>query len=148
RKFKIAVTGSPHDRAAVRVHDIGLRMHRNEVGEAGFEVLVGGGLGRTPMIGKTIKPFLPKRDLPSYLEALLRTYNLAGRRDNRYKSRIKILVHDVGAAKMAELVEAEWASIRAGALAITDDDIARVARQFAPPPYEARTGLSEAVERA
>ena len=147
RKFKIAVTGSPHDRAAVRVHDIGLRMHRNAAGEVGFEVLVGGGLGRTPMIGKTVKPFLPKHHLLSYLEAILRVYNLAGRRDNLYKSRIKILVHDVGAARMAELVEAEWAPIRDGALAVADDDIARLAAQFAPPPYVARAPRSEAVER-
>jgi sulfite reductase (NADPH) hemoprotein beta-component len=147
RKFKIAVTGSPHDRAAVRVHDIGLRMHRNDEGEVGFEVLVGGGLGRTPMIGKTVKNFLPKRRLLSYLEAILRVYNLAGRRDNLYKSRIKILVHDVGAARMAELVEAEWAPIRDGALAVADDDIARLAAQFAPPPYVARAPRSEAVER-
>jgi sulfite reductase (NADPH) hemoprotein beta-component len=146
RKFKIAVTGSPHDRAAVRVHDIGLRMHRDEQGEAGFEVLVGGGLGRTPMIGKTIKPFLSKRHLLSYLEAILRVYNLAGRRDNLYKSRIKILVHDIGAAAMAERVEAEWA-LRDGALAVSDEDIARIARQFAAPPYENRVARSEPVER-
>jgi sulfite reductase (NADPH) hemoprotein beta-component len=82
RKFKIALTASAHDRAAVRVHDIGLRMHRNGAGETGFEVIVGGGLGRTPFIGKTIKPFLPKRDLLSYVEAILRTYNQYGRRDN------------------------------------------------------------------
>jgi sulfite reductase (NADPH) hemoprotein beta-component len=147
RKFKIAVTGSPHDRAAVRVHDIGLRMHRDERGEVGFEVLVGGGLGRTPMIGKTVRRFLPKRDLLTYLEAILRVYNLAGRRDNLYKSRIKILVHDLGAARLAELVEAEWAQIRDGALAVTDDDIARLAAQFAPPPYRVRTARSDAVER-
>src|ERR1700692_4161446 len=93
RKFKIAVTAATQDRAAVKVHDIGLRLHRNGAGEIGFEVLVGGGLGRTPFIGKTIKPFLPKRDLVSYVEAILRVYNQAGRRDNIYKARIKILVH-------------------------------------------------------
>jgi len=147
RKFKIAVTGSPHDRAAVKVHDIGLRMHRDETGEAGFEVLVGGGLGRTPMIGKTIKGFLPKRHLLSYLEAILRVYNLAGRRDNLYKSRIKILVHDIGAAAMAERVEAEWATIRDGALEVSDDDLARVARHFVRPPYAERPARSEILER-
>ena len=147
RKFKIAVTGSPHDRAAVKVHDIGLRMHRNADGEVGFEVLVGGGLGRTPLIGKTIKRFLPKRHLLSYLEAILRVYNLAGRRDNLYKSRIKILVHDIGAERMAEQVEVEWAPLRDGALAVTDDDIARIARNFVPPPYRACAPRSEAVER-
>src|SRR5262249_35630668 len=87
RKFKIGVTGAPHDRAAVKVHDIGLRMHRNEAGEIGFEVLVGGGQGRTPVIAKTIRQFLPKRHLLSYLEAILRIYNQLGRRDNLYKSR-------------------------------------------------------------
>src|SRR5690242_15848056 len=92
RKFKIAVTGSPHDRAAVKVHDIGLRMHRDAAGEAGFEVIVGGGQGRTPAIGVTIRDFLPKQHLLSYLEAILRIYNLQGRRDNLYKSRITILL--------------------------------------------------------
>ena len=102
RKFKIALTAAAHDRAAVRVHDIGLRMHRNEAGEIGFEVIVGGGLGRTPFIGKTIKPFLPKRDLLSYVEAILRVYNQYGRRDNIYKARIKILVHELGAEAFAK----------------------------------------------
>ncbi|MEE8293450.1 MAG: nitrite/sulfite reductase, partial [Kiloniellales bacterium] len=96
RKFKIAVTGTPHDRAAVRVHDIGLHIRRNEAGEAGFEVIVGGGQGRTPIIGKTIRDFLPKRHLLSYLEAILRVYNQLGRRDNLFKARIKILVNAVG----------------------------------------------------
>ena len=114
RKFKIAVTGSPHDRAAVKVHDIGLRMHRNEAGEIGFEVLVGGGQGRTPVIAKTIRPFLPKRHLLSYLEAILRIYNQLGRRDNLYKARIKILVDSVGADRFTQLVEEEWQQIRDG----------------------------------
>jgi sulfite reductase (NADPH) hemoprotein beta-component len=148
RKFKIAVTGSPHDRAAVRVHDIGLRMHRNDAGEVGFEVLVGGGLGRTPMIAKSIKPFLPKRHLLSYLEAILRVYNLAGRRDNSFKARIKILVHDIGAAAMAERVEAEWRALRDGELDGVDAELARIAAMFAPPPYAARPARSEALERA
>ncbi len=100
------------------MHDIGLRLHRNAAGETGFEVLVGGGLGRTPFIGKTIKPFLPKRDLLSYVEAILRVYNLYGRRDNIYKARIKILVHELGAEKFAAEVEEEWRAMqgrRAGA---------------------------------
>jgi sulfite reductase (NADPH) hemoprotein beta-component len=96
RKFKIAITGAEKDRAAVRVHDIGLQMRRNLKGEIGFEVIVGGGLGRTPVIGKTIRPFLPKRHLLSYLEAILRVYNQLGRRDNKYKARIKILVRAMG----------------------------------------------------
>src|SRR5215813_12235450 len=135
RKFKIAVTGSPHDRAAVKVHDIGLRMHRNAAGEIGFEVIVGGGQGRTPAIGVTIRDFLPKQHLLSYLEAILRTYNLLGRRDNLYKSRIKILVAAVGAAKFAEMVEAEWAEIKDGPLTLPAAEIARIEAQFAPPVY-------------
>jgi sulfite reductase (NADPH) hemoprotein beta-component len=136
RKFKIAVTGAPNDRAAVRVHDIGLRLHRNDSGEIGFEVMVGGGLGRTPIIGKTIRQFLPKRDLLSYLEAILRVYNRYGRRDNIYKARIKILVQQLGAAAVAEQVEAEWATLRDGALQLPAATIAAIAAHFAPPPYE------------
>ena len=101
RKFKFAITASPHDRAAIKIHDIGLRLHRNAEGEAGFEVLVGGGLGRTPFIAKTIKPFVHGRDLLSYVEAILRVYNQYGRRDNIYKARIKILVHELGIEKFA-----------------------------------------------
>ncbi len=136
RKFKIALTASAHDRAAVRVHDIGLRMHRNGAGETGFEVIVGGGLGRTPFIGKTIKPFLPKRDLLSYVEAILRTYNQYGRRDNIYKARIKILVHELGAEKFAREVEEEWQSIKDGALALDPAVVAEIAARFRYPDYE------------
>jgi sulfite reductase (NADPH) hemoprotein beta-component len=146
RKFKIAITGSPNDRAAVRVHDIGLRMHRNETGETGFEVIVGGGLGRTPMIGKTIRRFLPKGDLLSYLEAILRVYNQAGRRDNLYKARIKILVHEIGAEEMQRRVETEWERIRTGTLALPADLISGIADHFAPPPYEAAQGPEPALE--
>ncbi len=130
RKFKIAVTAADHDRAAIRVHDIGLRLHRNDSGETGFEVVVGGGLGRTPFIGKTIKPFLPKRDLLSYIEAVLRVYNLYGRRDNIYKARIKILVHELGAEKFAAAVDEEWRAIRDSALALDDAIIADIASRF------------------
>jgi sulfite reductase (NADPH) hemoprotein beta-component len=147
RKFKIAVTGSPHDRAAVRVHDIGLRLHRNEEGEVGFEVIVGGGLGRTPMIGKTIREFLPKRHLLSYLEAILRAYNLAGRRDNLYKARIKILVHEIGVEEMRRRVEAEWDAIRDGALELPPETIDAIATHFAPPAYEPQPAVDLAVER-
>ena len=136
RKFKIAVTGAPNDRAAVKVHDIGLRMHRNEAGEAGFEVIVGGGQGRTPMLGPTIRPFLPKRHLLSYLEATLRVYNMLGRRDNMYKARVKILVHAVGAERFAEMVEEEWNHLKDGALGLPAAEIERIAAQFAPPPYD------------
>src|SRR2546421_8776542 len=126
RKFKIAVTAAAHDRAAIRVHDIGLRLHRNGAGEVGFEVVVGGGLGRTPFIGKTIKPFLPKRDVLSYVEAALRTYNQFGRRDNIYKARIKILVHDLGAEAFAKEVDAEWQPIKDGPLALDPAVVAAV----------------------
>src|SRR4051794_11188032 len=136
RKFKIALTASAHDRAAVKIHDIGLRMHRNGAGETGFEVIVGGGLGRTPFIGKTIKPFLPKRDLLSYVEAILRTYNQYGRRDNIYKARIKILVHELGAEKFAREVEEEWQSIRDGALALDPAVVAEISTRFRYPDYE------------
>lgn len=136
RKFKIAITAARHDRAAVRVHDIGLRLHRNGAGETGFEVVVGGGLGRTPFVGKTIKPFLHKRDLLSYVEAILRVYNQYGRRDNIYKARIKILVHELGAEKFAAEVESEWRRIKDGALAIDPLRIAEVAARFCYPQYE------------
>ena len=147
RKFKIAVTGSSQDRAAVRVHDIGLRLHRNEQGEIGFEVIVGGGLGRTPMIGKTVREFLPKRHLLSYLEAILRAYNLAGRRDNLYKARIKILVHEIGTEEMRRRVEAEWEAIRDGALELPAETIDAISRHFAPPAYVPQPAVDLAVER-
>jgi len=137
RKFKIALTASAHDRAAVKIHDIGLHMHRNGAGETGFEVMVGGGLGRTPFLGKTIKPFLPKRDLLSYVEAIMRTYNQYGRRDNIYKARIKILVHELGAEKFARELEEEWQSIKDGALALDPAVVADIAARFRYPDYEA-----------
>jgi sulfite reductase (NADPH) hemoprotein beta-component len=147
RKFKIAVTGSPNDRAAVRVHDIGLRMRRDDQGEVGFEVIVGGGLGRTPMIGKTIRDFLPKRHLLSYLEAIMRVYNRYGRRDNLYKARIKILVHEIGVESMRQQVEEEWAQIRDGALDLPGDVIQGIARHFAPPPYQSQPTIATETER-
>ncbi len=134
RKFKIAVTGSPNDRAAVKVHDIGLRMHRNAAGWPGFEVIVGGGQGRTPMIGKTIREWLPTDRLLPYLDAIMRVYNLLGRRDNKFKARIKILVHETGAEQFARLVEEEFA--RATVTAAPDgEELARIAAYFAPPAY-------------
>src|SRR3984893_4491337 len=135
RKFKIALTASAHDRAAVKVHDIGLRMHRNGAGEPACGLLVGGGLGLTPFIGKTIKPFLPKRDLLSYVEAILRVYNQYGRRDNIYKARMKILVHELGAEAFAKEVETEWQSIKDGALALDSALIAEIAPRFRYPDY-------------
>ncbi|HTR86907.1 MAG TPA: nitrite/sulfite reductase, partial [Reyranella sp.] len=147
RKFKIAVTGSPNDRAAVRVHDVGLRLWRNPGGEVGFEVIVGGGLGRTPMIGKTVRDFLPKDELLAYLEAILRVYNRYGRRDNLYKARIKILVHEIGVEKMREEVEAEYAATRDGALRLDPETIDAIARQFEPPPLPHRSATVAEVER-
>jgi len=136
RKFKIALAGGPIDRAAVRFHDIGLHMRKNAQGEVGFEVLVGGGQGRTPIIAETIRKFLPKRDLLSYLEAILRVYNVLGRRDNIYKARIKILVRSTGPEKFAEMVEREWESIRGGDLDLPDNEVSRIRAYFAPPAYE------------
>ncbi len=136
RKFKIALTGSPNDRAAVRVHDIGLRMLRDEAGDPGFEVLVGGGLGRTPMIGAVIRRFLPARDLLGYVEAILRVYNRFGRRDNIYKARIKILVASLGAEAFAAAVEDEWRALDRERLAIDPAALERIAADFRPPTYE------------
>jgi sulfite reductase (NADPH) hemoprotein beta-component len=136
RKFKIAVGAAGHDRAALRIHDLALRLHKNGAGETGFEVMVGGGLGRTPFLAKTIKPFLPKRDVLSYVEAVLRLYNQYGRRDNIYKARIKILVHDKGAEQFAKEVEAEWQSIKDGALALDSAVVADIAARFEYPEYQ------------
>jgi sulfite reductase (NADPH) hemoprotein beta-component len=136
RKFKIAITGSPQDRAVSKVNDIGLHLVRNEQGEIGFEVLVGGGLGRAPMIGHVIREFCPPRDLLAYLEAILRVYNLHGRRDNIHKARIKILVKALGPAKFREMVEAEFEAARETAPVLDDAEIARVKAFFVPPPYE------------
>ncbi|WP_373084105.1 nitrite/sulfite reductase [Sneathiella sp.] len=136
RKFKIAVSGATHDRAAVAVHDIGLRLVKGPDEETGFEVYVGGGLGRTPMIGKVIRPFLPKQDMLTYLEAILRVYNTLGRRDNIYKARIKILVHETGEEKFRELVEAEWEKIKESGLFLREQDISRIKEFFKDPDYE------------
>jgi sulfite reductase (NADPH) hemoprotein beta-component len=136
RKFKIAVGASAHDRAALRIHDLALRLHRNGSGELGFEVMVGGGLGRTPFLAKTIKPFLPKRDVLSYVEAVLRTYNQFGRRDNIYKARIKILVHELGVDAFAKEVDAEWQSIKDGMLALDSAVVDEIAGRFSYPDYE------------
>lgn len=136
RKFKIAVTGSKEDRAASQVHDIGLHLVVNDQGELGFEVLVGGGLGRTPVIGKVIRDFLPALDLLSYLDAILRVYNLKGRRDNKYKARIKILVEAMGIDAFRELVEAEWELMRESELRLTQEEINRVKGFFVPHPYQ------------
>ena len=146
RKFKIAVIGTSRDRAAIRVHDIGLRICRNETGEIGFEVIVGGGLGRTPYIGPTIRKFLPKKHLLTYLEAILRIYNQLGRRDNLYKARIKILVSSTGVEEFTKLVEDEWSQIKDGNLTLPEDEYRRILEYFTPPAYETATGASESFE--
>ena len=138
RKFKIAVTGTPsHDRAAIRYHDIGVRIVEGDAGERGFEIWAGGGLGRTPVIGKRIRAFLPYEHLLSYLEAILRVYNLNGRRDNKFKARIKILVNEMTPEKFTEAVEAEWQYTKDTALRLTREEVARIAKYFAPPAFEA-----------
>ena len=136
RKFKIAVGTATNDRAALRIHDLALRLYRNGAGETGFEVMVGGGLGRTPFLAKTIKPFLQKRDVLSYVEAILRTYNQFGRRDNIYKARVKILVHELGPEAFAKEVDAEWRSIKDGNLALDAAAVAEIAGRFRYPDYE------------
>jgi sulfite reductase (NADPH) hemoprotein beta-component len=146
RKFKIAVTGSPKDRAAVAVHDIGLRMHRNEQGEIGFEVLVGGGLGRTPWIAHTIRKWIEPEHILSYVEAILRVYNLHGRRDNIHKARIKIIVNQMGIDKYRELVDAEWLRIKDSALKVPAEEIERIDRYFAPPAYAKLKDATELLE--
>ena len=150
RKFKIAVSASEIDRAAVHIHDIGLYLKRNEAGEVGFQVLIGGGLGRTPIMAQVLRDFLPKNDLLSYLEAALRVYNEYGRRDNIYKARIKILVQSLGIEKMREAVEAEWARMDHTQLDLSPEIIASINAHFAPPAYEQpgaddETLLSDAV---
>ena len=138
RKFKVAVTAAEHDRAAIQVHDIGLQLKRLAGGGLGFAVYVGGGQGRTPIIAKLIRDELPEADLLSYLEAVLRVYNLQGRRDNKYKARIKILVHEIGAAAFSREVEEEWQRIREGALKLPEAEIRRIEAYFAPPAFDRR----------
>jgi sulfite reductase (NADPH) hemoprotein beta-component len=147
RKFKIAVNGAPKDRAAIQAHDIGLQIVRNEKGEIGFTVYVGGGLGRTPMIGHKIREFLPEADLLAYIAAILRVYNLEGRRDNKFKARIKILVHEKGEAAMREAVEAEFAAGERAGLELPAEEIARIRAYFALPPLEAKRPVSDRCER-
>ncbi len=147
RKFKIAVTGAERDRAAIQVHDIGLHLKKNDSGEIGFAVYVGGGQGRTPMIAKKIKDFLPEEDLLSYTTAIMRVYNLHGRRDNKYKARIKILVHETGAEELARQVEAEFAQLKNGELKLPDADIAAITSYFAMPSLKERPEGWESVAR-
>ncbi len=146
RKFKIAVIAAEEDRAAVKLHDIGLQIHRNAEGEVGFRVFVGGGMGRTPMIAPVIREFLPQADLMSYMEACLRVYNRYGRRDNIYKARIKILIHELGAAEYRRQVEEEFLLVKPLGLDAPAAEHARIAATFAPPAFE--TGLSDVIDRS
>ena len=152
RKFKIAITGSPHDRAVTRAHDIGLRMVRNAAGEPGFEVIVGGGLGRTPMLGHVVREFLPIADLLPYVEAVLSVYNTLGRRDNKYKARIKITVHETGAGEITRMIEDRFVETRAQFGGADQALLAEIRAAFAPPafrnadtaPYEAARAANAA----
>ena len=148
RKFKIAVTGSPNDRAVTKAHDIGLRMLRNDAGEPGYEVIVGGGLGRSPFVGKVVRDFLPKTDLLPYLEAILRVYNLQGRRDNKYKARIKILVHETGIDELRAMIEDEFAKLYGPSVAADPDEVARIEAYFAPPTFADLPATSDALTQA
>jgi len=142
RKFKIAITGAPNDRAVTKAHDIGLRMLRNEAGEPGYEVIVGGGLGRTPMVGKVVRDFLPKADLLPYLEAILQVYNLSGRRDNKYKARIKILVHETGLDEIREKIEAAFVRQKRDFAGVPADLVAQIDEAFAPPLFDNTRSLA------
>lgn len=148
RKFKIAITGAPHDRAAVKVHDIGLRMHQNDKLEKGWEVMVGGGQGRTPMIAVTVREFLPEREVIPYLEAIMRVYNLYGRRDNKYKARVKILVHEIGAEKFRAEVESEYARHPAQTTLVNEQELARISKYFAMPAFEKLSRFASKFEDA
>ncbi len=146
RKFKVAFSGGPDDAASVRTHDLGFEMVRDAAGDVGFRVWVGGGLGRTPILAQVVREFLPWTDLLSYAEAILRVYNLAGRRDNLYKSRIKILVQSLGIKAFAQRAEAEWQHLKDGPLTLIAAEVARIADQFAAPDYETLTDLDARFE--
>ncbi len=146
RKFKIAVCGTEHDQAATQVHDIGLYIVKNFTGDVGFQVLVGGGLGRTPVIGSVIREFLPWQHLLSYLDAIVRIYNQEGRRDNKYKARIKILVKELGIDVFRDKVEAEWEHCKDGPATLTRTEFERCKGFFTEPPYETLTDVNADVE--
>ncbi|TPI17108.1 nitrite/sulfite reductase [Mesorhizobium sp. B4-1-3] len=148
RKFKIAVTGAERDRAAIQAHDIGLHLKKNSAGELGFAVYVGGGLGRTPMVAKKIRDFLPEAELLSYCTAILRVYNLYGRRDNKFKARIKILVHETGVDEIVRQIEAEWRQLKDTELKLPEADIAAINAYFAPPALSARPEGDALVKQA
>ena len=149
RKFKIAVTGHENDRAAIKLHDIGIVIIRNDKGETGYEVHVGGGQGRSPFIAKKLSNFVPTEKLLAYLEAVMRVYNMLGRRDNSYKARFKILVHETGETEMRRLVDEEFERIDASQmLSLPEAELDRISAYFAPPNYETLAAQSEAFEAA
>lgn len=147
RKFKIAITGSTHDRAAVRFHDIGLMAKRNDAGEAGFEVWSAGGLGRTPIVGIKVRDWLPEADFLAYMEAILRVYNALGRRDNLYKARLKILAHELGAEAFRAMIEQEFEAMPRDAYRLASDVVALIDQRFAKPPFQTLSGDSADYER-
>ena len=136
RKFKIAITGATTDRAAIQLHDIGLQLVEDEAGRRGFKVWVGGGMGRLPVIAKVLREFLPREHILSYVESILRVYNLLGRRDNIHRARIKILINSLGIDRFRELVETEWRLIRASAPESGESELERMQAFFAPPDYQ------------
>lgn len=147
RKFKIAITGSRHDRAAVRFHDIGVLARLNEAGEPGFEIHAAGGLGRTPMVGIKVRDWLPEADFLAYMEAILRVYNALGRRDNLYKARLKILAHELGAEAFRDMVEQEFAALPRGAYQLAPSVVAQIRARFAKPPLESLSPVSDVLEQ-
>ncbi len=149
RKFKIAVSGSAHDRAAVKFHDVGIEIVRNDAGDKGYRVYAGGGMGRTPYIAHVVGDFVARQDILAFLEAVMRVYNQSGRRDNLFKSRIKILVNALGPEEMRRQVEREFAEIRAsGSLQVPDEERARIACYFAPPAFETLDDIAPEFEAA
>lgn len=148
RKFKIAVNGATEDRAAIRAHDIGIQIVKNDAGEVGYHVLVGGGLGRTPIIAQTLSPFVTKSELLPYLEACMRVYNRYGRRDNKYKARIKILVQEEGIEKFREDVEREYANLNPADIAVDQEEIDRITAYFQPPEFEDLSDVDTDYQRA
>jgi sulfite reductase (NADPH) hemoprotein beta-component len=148
RKFKVAINGAVEDRAAIAIHDIGLTAVKNEAGEIGFKVMVGGGMGRTPILGSVIREFLPREHLLTYTEAIMRVYNQYGRRDNKYKARIKILVKAIGIDEFARQVEEEWADLKGNAETLTLEEMERVIAYFQPHAYATLPAIDPLAEHA
>jgi sulfite reductase (NADPH) hemoprotein beta-component len=148
RKFKVAINGAVEDRAAIAVHDIGLTVVHDEAGEVGFKVMVGGGMGRTPILGSVIRDYLPRKHMLSYIEAVMRVYNQYGRRDNKYKARIKILVKALGVEEFTRLVEEEWLDLKDSPSTLTEEEMARVAAYFTPPAYDTLASIDPRFEHA